>query len=82
MHSQQEHIKKESICQPAEEWKGRGVKRESLCVCVYVGGIVYIVALSLHIGCPSLKRAGDVSWWLVCKLNGETEKCIIDASGG
>ncbi len=34
MHSQQEHIKKESICQLAEEGGGGYA---CVCVCVYVG---------------------------------------------
>ncbi len=49
MHSQQEHIKKESICQPAEEGEGGGVKKESICVCVCTSGYsVYHGSLSSY----------------------------------
>lgn len=50
MHSQQEHIKKESICQLVEEGEGGGVKRESICVvCVCTSGYsVYHGSLSSY----------------------------------
>lgn len=48
MHSQQEHIKKESICQPVEEEEGRGGQEGEymrVCVCT-LGYSVYHGSLS------------------------------------
>lgn len=51
MCSQQEHIKKESICQPVEWRGGRGWSGERVCACVYVG-VWCISCFPLHIRCP------------------------------